>query len=367
MRFRKYIIYVNMDDFSISSLTESKNEWCARLLNILTPSVTQGLKSIFEEAVKLCKDNNENDKYLMTFQNFLTRVPKWNQTIIDTERDRIIESSGCTYLEDLITCVHIIQLKALTCVRVGSKQKKIDINIPSVSEFIHKIYIYIARKMYTNIYLFEKNIQPLQVQKNNREIELIVKECILNTIRDSVPVEHILRSYMDETEEQHVEVKEVEEPLPDVEVPPLPEKENNGQPNSAPVASSDKDDGNVSSMTIPITKETIEEFKQTTDFGMNSGDNGKLSFSDDDKVLDVSGKETVVTVSKDEENLERLEKERKSSEFNKGNNNDDDDEDESERLVIGGNVKLDVIDVNDLSKPASVELAPPILDFEVLT
>ena len=58
-------------------------------------------------------------------------------------------------------------------------------------------------------------------------LNLIIKECILNTIRDSVPVEHILRSYMDETEEQDVEVKEVEEPLPDVEVqPPTSERRN---------------------------------------------------------------------------------------------------------------------------------------------
>ena len=50
--------------------------------------------------------------------------------------------------------------------------------------------------------LFEKNIAPLQIQKNNREIELIVKECILNSIRDSIPVETILKAYMDETYEE---------------------------------------------------------------------------------------------------------------------------------------------------------------------
>jgi len=43
-----------MDDYSITSLGESKNEWCARLINVLTPELIQGLKSIFEEAWKLC-------------------------------------------------------------------------------------------------------------------------------------------------------------------------------------------------------------------------------------------------------------------------------------------------------------------------
>jgi hypothetical protein len=134
----------------------------------------------------------------MTFQNFLTRVPKWNQTIIDAEKTRIIETSGCTYIEELITAVHIIQLKALTCVRVGSKQKKIDISIPKLDHFIHKVYINVARKVYKNVYLFERNITSLMVQKNNRELEQIVQECILIAIRESIPTEAIIRAYMDE-------------------------------------------------------------------------------------------------------------------------------------------------------------------------
>ena len=76
-----------MDDFNVSSLHESKNEWGARLLTILTPLIIDGLKSIFDESVKLCKDNREMDKYLMTFQNLITRIPKWNGAIIETEKD----------------------------------------------------------------------------------------------------------------------------------------------------------------------------------------------------------------------------------------------------------------------------------------
>ena len=37
-----------MDDFNVSSLHESKNEWGSRLLTILTPLIGEGLKSIFE-------------------------------------------------------------------------------------------------------------------------------------------------------------------------------------------------------------------------------------------------------------------------------------------------------------------------------
>ena len=194
-----------MDDFNMNSLQESKNEWVSRLVTILTPHIIDGFRQIYTESYKLCLENDEEDKYLMTFQNFVARIPKWNESIIQSEVNRIIENSSCGYIEDLITCVHVIQLKALTCVRVGQAQKKIDINIPKLKDFIHKVYIQSARKIYTNIYLFEKNIPPLSIQKNNREIEILIKECILSAVRESIPVEQILRSYLEESVEEDVE------------------------------------------------------------------------------------------------------------------------------------------------------------------
>jgi hypothetical protein len=327
-----------MDDYSITSLTDSKNEWCARLINILTPVTIQGVKSIFEEAHNLCRENDEMDKYLMTFQTFLSRVPKWNNTIIETERKRIVEASGCSYLEELITCVHVIQLKTLTCVRVGQKQKKVDIDVPSVDDFIHKVYINVARKIYTNIYLFEKNIAPLQVQKHNRELELIIKECIMNSVRDSIPVETILRAYMDETDEQDVEVNEVEEQIPIVE-------------ESKPVVA---EPAVVAEPVVP--QQTTIPLTVTTPL-MES--QSRLSFSDIDKAVDIKGVESSVSAPKTIERLESLALQRV--------NDEDDEDDDDERITIGGDVALDISDVNDLNRSMKI-LPPPILDdIEILS
>ena len=125
-----------MDDYNVNVLSEAKNEYSSRLVTILTPLMIEGTKSIFEEACKLCNDNDEDEKYLMTFQNFLSRVPKWNSTIIEEETKRIVTLSQCNYLDDLLTCVHITQLKILTSIRVSQKQKKIDIDIEPVNSFI---------------------------------------------------------------------------------------------------------------------------------------------------------------------------------------------------------------------------------------
>ena len=191
-----------MDDYNVSVLSEAKNEYSLRLVTILYPLILEGIKSILKEAWELCLTNDEEEKYLMTFQNFLSRVTKWNQSIIEDETRRIVNKSKCAYLEDLLTCVHITQLKILTSIRVSHRQKKIEMDVPKLSDFIHKVYIKCARKFYRSVYLFEQKILPLQYQKNMRECETICKECILNVIRDNMPVEHILRSYMDESVEE---------------------------------------------------------------------------------------------------------------------------------------------------------------------
>jgi len=86
------------------------------LINHMTCHIIEGFKSIFDEALQLCQNNDEPSKYLMTYQNLLSRVPNWNQSIVENEKNRIITKSKCSYLEDLVTCVHIIQLKIIKVV-----------------------------------------------------------------------------------------------------------------------------------------------------------------------------------------------------------------------------------------------------------
>ena len=194
-----------MDDFNMITLQESNNEWVSRLVSILTPSINSSINELLKEAIQLCVDNDEEEKYLMTFQNFLTRIPDWNNELIQKQVKHIEETSSCQYLPDLITCVHIIMLKIMTCIRVGQKQKTINIEIPELAIFIHKIYIYLARKLYSNVYLFEVDITPLEHQKHQRELDIIIKESILESIRESIPVSTILKTYLHEYEEEITE------------------------------------------------------------------------------------------------------------------------------------------------------------------
>jgi len=278
----------------LSNLHEARNEWCSRLVSIFTPLVVEGVKSIFNEAWKLCVETDEVNKYLMTFQNLLSRIPKWNSVIVEEERKRIVERSGCNYLEDLITCVHIIQLKVLTSIRVGNKQKKIDIAIPKLDAFIHKVYIHVARKAYSNVYLFEKNILPLAMQKNMRELEIIVQECILTAIRESIPTEEIIKAYMDESteHEEEVVIENMEEPVLSEEV-----KE---------TATDSSVDSSAEAPKEEEPQETVLGIRDLNDEPVLT----KLKFNDYDSVMDDENKVESVSAPKTIERLEEISMER---------------------------------------------------------
>ena len=256
-----------MDDYNLNVLSEAKNEYSSRLLNILTPLIIQGVKSIFNEAVALCENNDEDEKYLMTFQNFLSRVPNWNSNIINEEKNRIITKSKCSYLEDLLTCVHITQVKILTSIRVSSQQKKIDIDIPKLGDFIHSAYINFARKLYKNIYLFEKDIMPLDYQKNMRECEILCRESILEVIRESMPIEHILRAYMDKTTHEEIIEETLEKQVTEDEAVDMLEEAKKNMEDKE-----EKSDGNIKKVDkvdndneVVVEEPTLVSNKETED------------------------------------------------------------------------------------------------------
>ena len=404
-----------MDDYNVNVLSEAKNEYSSRLLNILTPLILEGIKSIFDEAVQLCEDNDEGQKYLMTFQNFLTRVPKWNSNIIDEESKRISKKSECPYLTDLLTCVHITQLKVLTSIRVSQKQKKIDIDIPKLNTFIHKVYIELARKLYSNVYLYEKDILPLQYQKNRREVEILCRESILNVIRESVPVEKILRAYIDETVDEEIIEEIIEKKMTDKEAKEIAdeiaekkiEKENKekekDKEDDVAVKKIDKEDDSDNKdkdkndfsdsfndltkkleknkkfsmkMNIPKPspnldkeKKPVEPFKNNInlDKPLRPPSPMKLSFNDKDSVLDMgTNKSTIVNAPKDIPRLEKIATEnmaRRKAE----DEEDDDDYDDGDKLTIhsGDSINLKIEDIGSLDK--KMKLDQPKLDVEILT
>ena len=243
--------------------------------------------------------------------------------------------------------------------------------MPPLNEFIHKVYVHCARKLYTNVYLFERGIPPLTVQKNGRELEIIIKECILDSIRDSIPLEMILKTYMDETIEDHTEIKIKEEIVSQEQVleeQPQPAATTATTTSNATNDSSVSDAARIAAGGDPISDAFPSNATSASSASTVSSAStaSSIKFNDMDSAIDVNNTEHNIHAPKTEERLEQISNERYMQ--RKLQEEADDDDDVIDRLKIGEDVQLDVFDVQSMEEPLKKLNfdAPELDDIEIL-
>ena len=161
----------------------------------------EGNVTVLVDAKDICNQDNAPDNVLMVFQDLLSRIPKWSQDIINKEFERITNISKCDYIDDLLKVVYVSHIKILTIVHSAQKNKKISLKVPSGSHFIHLCYIECAREFWKDPYYFSDRVTKYENQKNMRDSESMISECIMETIRKQLPVRHILKEFLNEPDE----------------------------------------------------------------------------------------------------------------------------------------------------------------------
>ena len=184
-----------MDDGNLAILVDAKLEYTKQLVNIISPNIFLGVKTLYNKCNEICKLENSND-ILYRFQVELSEIPKWNQEVINSEYHKLIENSKCDWLEDLLTAVFVSHTRILTSINSNKNKNKINLKIPKVDHFIHLCYIEIARYFWKNTYLFDDSVNKYEYQRNRRETEQIIDTIINETIRKQLPVKHILKEYL---------------------------------------------------------------------------------------------------------------------------------------------------------------------------
>ena len=186
-----------MDAPEISVYGEAKGEYTRQLCVFLIPC----LESYFLELLEHAKTQSPTaSKNLWQFQNLLQSIPDWNQDKVLRETDLIQKDCKCDYLEELLTAVFIAHTKVLSAIRLTTKQKKLQITIPKIDHFLHRVLSDCARSLWTNAYLFAET-NSIEKQKNLRQVSALIQEAILQAIRGLLPVKSILREYLHEDEE----------------------------------------------------------------------------------------------------------------------------------------------------------------------
>ena len=197
-----------MNKYNMNVLVEAKKEYTKQLISILTPQIYIGIQSIYKAAQKYCQESGDKNIW-SKFQYLLARTPSWNQEKLDTEFKRIVNVTECDYIEDLLTAVFVSHTKVYSSIRLKKKSKTIELNVPTGSHFMHKVYIECARSFWKCPFLYDTEFNKLDLQRNLIQAEKVIKEGIEETIRKMLPVKDVLKRYLgndynDDEEEEDI-------------------------------------------------------------------------------------------------------------------------------------------------------------------
>lgn len=193
-----------MAHFYEKNIVDIKNEYTTFLINILTPSLYEGLSSMWKLAIKSEKryqinPDTKNPGVLMLFQRILKDVKTWNNQLVENVTSEIrIESRCAEWFDDLVRAViksHIVLLTYNSHEESDIVKSKFHENV-EIPNFIHKCYISCAVSLYNMPDLFRQDYLPLEIKKNQLKICKIINESIKMAIRKVLPMNLILKEYL---------------------------------------------------------------------------------------------------------------------------------------------------------------------------
>jgi hypothetical protein len=205
------------------------------LSSLLIHPISEGFWSIHKTSQELCDRNGQPDQVLRTFQNMLTKIPEWNDSTLTTEVERLVKTTKCSYLDDLLMGVFISYMKSFASLQYRGSSAHIDLEFdrPTMEKFVHELYIQSARKIWQVAYLFKTvGVSSEQQARNRREIDKLISDCLEHVICSFLPWQTIAKQFSATRSEpappteapKHVlfeEESEVDEDSDDEEQPPL--------------------------------------------------------------------------------------------------------------------------------------------------
>jgi len=204
---------------SIGLYTEARNEYLKQLSTWIVPPIVEFFRKEYGSL-----STKEGEGAMAAFQDYCSEVPRWNQDVIEKHINAVLDTCRCDYVEELMTAVFIAHTKVLTSVRVNTKQKKLQITLPKLDHFLHRVFTECARMFWKAPFLFAENLSYIERQKNILQAESMCTEGLSGAIRSLLPVKNILRDYLeDDDEEEAVPVSTKQETKDEEEEPILQE------------------------------------------------------------------------------------------------------------------------------------------------
>jgi hypothetical protein len=188
---------------SVTLFTETRNEYLKQLSSWIVPPLVEFFRKEYNSL-----SAKEGKRTMVAFQNFCAEVPRWNQDVIDSNIGIILDNCRCDYVEELMTAVFIAHTKMLTAIRVNTKKKNLQITLPKLDHFLHRVFVECARGFWKAPFLFAEELMPIEKQKNVLQAEAMCTEALSGAVRSLLPVKNILRDYLDEGGDSESEEEE---------------------------------------------------------------------------------------------------------------------------------------------------------------
>jgi hypothetical protein len=180
-----------MSALNINVLAQGREFYLRQLKIHLTPLIFEGLVSLYEDAKIREKETNEYEgNHLKQFQKLLCDVITWNQSILEEETRRIL--TEVDFLMEMVAAVFVAHVQILASVKLGGKNSKIRVKIPTSDIFIHAVYRKSAETFYYNPRIFE----TYHIRESNEYIKENINKCIDDTIDSMIPIESIIKEYI---------------------------------------------------------------------------------------------------------------------------------------------------------------------------
>ena len=202
----------------LNVLVEAKKEYLSQLCSLICPVMILAFQDVYQEAQKLTKGK----RVLLQFQKLLKEVPNWSDHMVKQNADNVCNS--CSWFSDLLAAVFVSFVKILSSVRLKTDTKKISIKLPTNELFVHTCYINAAKDLYKDPFIYDEEMNEYVRDAKLTERFTI---CIESTIKDLLPIQQILETYMKQSGGESVDLNTEEqvEDTDDPEIEELPELE----------------------------------------------------------------------------------------------------------------------------------------------
>ena len=186
----------------LNILVEAKREYIGQLCLLMCPVMIETYETMYEEAYKLTKGR----KVLVMYQKLLKEVPNWSDAMSKQHTDNI--TNRCAWFNDLLAAVFVSCVKILSAVRLNKDNKKISLKLPTNEVFVQTCYNNAAKDLYRDPYIYHETQN--EHARNDKLYERFCA-CIETTVKELIPVQQILQTYMSQTQEgQDLDLDEAE-------------------------------------------------------------------------------------------------------------------------------------------------------------